>query len=102
MGTKRGASLNLSDADGTENKRQNLNIGIMNTETIVGEDVPLQQNGGDGPANGGQKQTAKPQDDSDFAKIKEDLMKLKIIAKNQRDEIRDSIMAIPTNWARCS
>lgn len=85
MGTKRDASLNLSSMDEGGNKKQN-----KGPETT---DLPAMPNGGN-DNNKGERSDVKSGETLDPIKVNEAIKKLKNIARNQRDEIREGISAI--------
>lgn len=97
MGTQRDASLNLSDLDGKEIKKQNMENGTVpiegSTTNQGGKATAIP------PENGGHKlgnseKEGKTVSDAEIIRIRDDVCKLKSFAKSQRDEIRDGIMAI--------
>lgn len=98
MSRKRDASLNLSDVDGKENKKPNLEDESNSTEG-AGEmsaqhralNSDMEKKVDDRTSH---KQGTVSMDISELEKIKGDVRRLKSIAKSQCDEIREGITAI--------
>lgn len=97
MGTKRDASVNLSDLENKENKKQNMSNLLDPIGKKEGDEVehglPTTKSGLP-PENGSDGEATKVVNAKEFTKIKDDVRRLKAIARNQRDEIREGIMAI--------
>lgn len=111
MGTKRGASPILTGVEEQESKKQNMEnrsfgSGENGEEKTVKSavDEPIKNGGtgtnaesnkaGDVSEPSGSKTTDNV--DPELKKIRDDVKKLKMIAKSQRDELREGIMSLTT------